>query len=373
MPAPDPHRADDLAPMQRALQLAEAAIGLTEPNPRVGCVIVGDGWTAEGHTQAAGQAHAEVMALRDAQAQGRSVAGATAYVTLEPCAHHGRTPPCCDALIAAGLARVVVAGVDPNPQVAGEGLRRLRAAGIEVDVGPGAEQAAELNIGFLSRMQRGLPFVRLKVAASLDGRTALDDGRSQWITGAAARQDGHRFRRRAGAVLTGIGTVLADDPRLDVREVPTAKQPLRVVIDARGQLPAAARIAQPPGPLLVYTADPDAPALAPLRGQGVQLAAAPVRGGRLELGAVLKDLAARGVNELHVEAGARLNASLLAEDRVDELLVYLAPMFIGPGRPMADLPALAQLSDAPRWRFVDSAPVGDDLRLRARRSIPPMA
>lgn len=367
MPAPAAFTPDDHRHMQRALQMAEAAIGLTEPNPRVGCVIVGPGWTAEGHTQAAGQAHAEVMALRDAQSRGLDVAGATAYVTLEPCAHHGRTPPCCDALIAARLGRVVVALGDPNPQVAGEGLRRLRAAGIRVDEGLGADESAALNVGFLSRMQRGLPFVRMKVAASLDGRTALDDGRSQWITGPAARQDGHRFRRRAGAILTGIGTVLADDPRLDVREVATPQQPLRVVVDARAQLPPQARIVAPPGELLLYTLDPDAPAARRLQGQGVQLAAAPGVQGRVDLAAVLRDLAARGVNELHVEAGARLNASLLAADQVDELLLYLAPMFIGPGRPMAALPPLAQLADATRFEFVDSTAVGPDLRLRARR------
>lgn len=353
--------------MQRALQLAEAAIGLTEPNPRVGCVIVGDGWTAEGHTQAAGQAHAEVMALRDAQTQGRDTTGATAYVTLEPCAHHGRTPPCCDALIAARIGRVVVALGDPNPLVAGEGLRRLRAAGIRVDVGLGGDEASALNVGFLSRMQRGLPYVRLKIAASLDGRTALDDGRSQWITGPAARQDGHRWRRRAGAILTGIGTVLADDPRLDVREVPTPKQPLRVLIDTRAELPPAARIVQPPGELLVYAQQADGDAARRLQDQGVQVAAAPVVGGRIDLAAVLADLAARGVNELHVEAGARLNGSLLAQDRVDELLVYLAPMLIGPGRGMAEQPALAALADARRYAFFESVPVGDDVRLRARR------
>jgi diaminohydroxyphosphoribosylaminopyrimidine deaminase / 5-amino-6-(5-phosphoribosylamino)uracil reductase len=370
MPANAAFSPDDLRHMQRALQLAEAAIGLTEPNPRVGCVIVGDGWTAEGHTQAAGQAHAEVMALRDAQSRGLDVAGATAYVTLEPCAHHGRTPPCCDALIAARLGRVVVALGDPNPQVAGEGLRRLRGAGIRVDEGLGADESAALNLGFLSRMRRGLPFVRMKIAASLDGRTALDDGRSRWITGPAARQDGHRFRRRAGAILTGIGTVRADDPRLDVREVPTPRQPLRVVVDARAELPPGARIVAPPGELLLYTLDPGAPAARRLQDQGVQLAAAPGLHGRVDLSAVLQDLAARGVNELHVEAGARLNASLLAADQVDELLLYLAPMLIGPGRPMAALPALAQLADAARFEFFDSTPVGADIRLRAHRVRP---
>jgi diaminohydroxyphosphoribosylaminopyrimidine deaminase/5-amino-6-(5-phosphoribosylamino)uracil reductase len=354
--------------MQRALALAAAAIGLTEPNPRVGCVLAGDGWQAEGHTQEAGQAHAEVMALRTAQAQGHDPAGATAYVTLEPCAHHGRTPPCCDALIAARVARVVVALGDPNPLVGGEGVRRLRAAGIQVDQGLREAEARELNIGFLSRMQRGLPFVRLKIAASLDGRTALEDGRSQWITGPEARRDGHAWRRRAGAVLTGIGTVLADDPRLDVREVATARQPLRVVIDARLQLPPAARILPPPGAVRIYTADASGPAAAALRDGGAQVVEAATVGGRVDLAAVLKDLAAQGVNELHVEAGARLNASLLSSDQVDELLVYLAPMFIGPGRGMAALAPLPQLADACRFAFIESTAVGADLRLRARRT-----
>ncbi len=374
MPAPASPAALDQDRMQRALQVAEQAIGLSDPNPRVGCVLAGDGWTAEGHTQAAGQAHAEVMALRAARAAGHDPRGATAYVTLEPCAHHGRTPPCCDALVEAGIARVVVALADPNPLVGGRGIERLRAAGIGVELGLGEAQARELNIGFLHRMTRGLPFVRLKVAASLDGRTALADGRSQWITGAAARADGHAWRRRAGAVLTGIGTVLADDPRLDVRELPTARQPLRVVLDARLQIAPNARIVQPPGELLVYTAQADSAAAYTLRECGTQVAAAPLQGTRIDLGAVLHDLAARGVNELHVEAGARLNASFVEGDLVDEWLAYLAPMLVGPGRAIADLPGLADLADARRWQFVDAQLLAGDVRLRARRlAAPPRA
>lgn len=374
MPAPASPAALDQARMQRALQVAEQAIGLSDPNPRVGCVLAGDGWTAEGHTQAAGQAHAEVMALRAARAAGHDPRGATAYVTLEPCAHHGRTPPCCDALVEAGIARVVVALADPNPLVGGRGIERLRAAGIAVELGLGEAQARELNIGFLHRMTRGLPFVRLKVAASLDGRTALADGRSQWITGVAARTDGHAWRRRAGAVLTGIGTVLADDPRLDVRELPTARQPLRVVLDARLQIAPNARIVQPPGELLVYTAQADCAAADTLRECGAQVAAAPLQGTRIDLAAVLRDLAARGVNELHVEAGARLNASFVEHDLVDEWLAYLAPMLVGPGRAIADLPGLADLADARRWQFVDAQLLGGDVRLRARRlAAPPQA
>lgn len=339
-------RLDTSSAWARALQLAESAIGLTDPNPRVGCVLLspeGEELGA-GHTQAAGQAHAEVMALRDAAARGHDVRGATAVVTLEPCAHHGRTPPCCDALIAAGVGRVRVALQDPNPLVAGQGMARLAAAGIAVELAPNAvaEAAAELNIGFLSRMQRGRPFVRLKSALSLDGRTALPDGRSQWITGEAARTDGHAWRRRAGAVLTGIGTVLADNPRLDVRLVPTARQPLRLVLDPQGRLPADARIRQPPGELRV------------------------IGPGRADLHALLDQLGAEGINELHVEAGPVLSGAFLDAGLVDELLLYQAPVLIGDGRPVAALGTLADLASARRWRRVDATPLGDDLRLRLR-------
>ena len=341
MPAPDISAA-----LQRALALAAQAIGLSDPNPRVGCVILApDGRElGAGHTQAAGQAHAEVMALRDAAARSHDVRGATAIVTLEPCSHHGRTPPCCDALIAAGIGRVVVAVEDPNPLVAGQGLTRLRAAGIAVELADTAtaDSARELNIGFFSRMQRGRPFVRLKSAISLDGRTALPDGRSQWITGEAARTDGHAWRRRTSAVLTGIGTVLADDPRLDVRLVPTDKQPLRLVLDPQGRLPADARILRQPG---------EARAIGP---------------GRADLPALLADLGGQGINELHVEAGPTLSGAFLDAGLVDELLVYQAPMLIGEGRPLAALAPLAQLGDAPRWRLVEATPVGQDLRLRLR-------
>ena len=341
MPLPDIPAA-----LTRALSLASHAIGLSDPNPRVGCVILAaDGQElGAGHTQAAGQAHAEVMALRDAAARSHDVRGATAVVTLEPCSHHGRTPPCCDALIAAGIARVVVAVQDPNPQVAGQGLARLRAARLRVELADEAiaEAARELNIGFFSRMQRGRPFVRLKSAISLDGRTALPDGRSQWITGEAARTDGHAWRRRAGAVLTGIGTVLADDPRLDVRLVPTQNQPLRLVLDPQQRLPAAARIRQPPGEVRV------------------------IGPGRADLPALLADLGRQGINELHVEAGPTLSGAFLEAGLVDELLIYQAPLLIGEGRPLAALAPLASLADARRWRLVEATPVGDDLRLRLR-------
>jgi diaminohydroxyphosphoribosylaminopyrimidine deaminase/5-amino-6-(5-phosphoribosylamino)uracil reductase len=361
--------------MRAALALAEQAIGLSDPNPRVGCVIVGrDGQViGEGHTQQAGGPHAEVMALRDARSRANSAAalrGATAYVTLEPCAHHGRTPPCCDALIEAGVGRVVAALGDPNPLVGGQGLARLAAAGIEVSCGLLSEAARELNIGFLSRMLRGRPWLRLKVAASLDGRTALSNGVSQWITSAAARADGHAWRKRAGALLTGIGTVQADDPRLDVRLVETAHQPLRVVLDSQLRIDPAAQILQAPGQTLIYTAADQhgatpAERLAALPGVTLQPIGAGADG-RLDLSAVLADLGRRGINELHVEAGQRLNGALVQAGLVDELLLYLAPKLLGPGRDLLQLPALQTLAGVTELEFTDIGRVGPDLRLLAR-------
>jgi diaminohydroxyphosphoribosylaminopyrimidine deaminase / 5-amino-6-(5-phosphoribosylamino)uracil reductase len=357
-----PPHADD------ALALALRAVGVSEPNPRVGCVVV----DAEAHvvgqgsTQRAGEAHAEVVALRQAKERAR---GATVYVTLEPCSHHGRTPPCCDALIDAGVAKVVVAIEDPNPQVAGRGLARLRAAGIEVEVvgGECGGASRELNIGFFSRMLRGKPWVRMKVAASLDGRTALPDGTSQWITGEAARADGHSWRKRAGAVLTGIGTVRDDDPRLDVRAVATEVQPLRVVVDSRLEIDAAARLLQPPGKALVYTTSRDAARVAAVKSDHVEVAPlAADANGKTDLVAMLADLARRGINELHVEAGEKLNASLLRAGLVDELLLYVAPRLFGEGRGIAALGALGSLAESLDFEFIDVERVGGDLRLRLR-------
>jgi len=366
-----PLTALDHARVAEALALAEEAIGVSDPNPRVGCIVgAADGRVlGRGATQRAGGPHAEIVALGAARAAGHDPRGATAWVTLEPCAHHGRTPPCCDALIAAGIARVVVAVGDPFAAVNGSGLARLRGAGVEVEMADAALAAAarELNIGFFSRVLRGRPWVRMKIAASLDGRTALADGRSQWITGAAARADGHVWRRRASAVLTGIGTVREDDPRLDVRAVPTTLQPTLVVVDSRLRTPPTARLFDVPGRALwIYAAAADAPRTAALgaRGAEVRLLADPH--GKVDLTALLAELAARGVNELHVEAGTRLNASLLAADLVDELLVYLAPKLIGPGREMAALPPLAALDDARPLRFVDVRQLGADLRIVAR-------
>lgn len=354
--------------MRQALALAGQAVGLTEPNPRVGCVLVGaDGAVlGQGHTQRAGGPHAEIVALRDAAAAGRDVRGATAYVTLEPCSHHGRTGPCCDALVAAGIARVVASCTDPNPLVAGQGFGRLRAAGVAVETGDGGAASRELNLGFFSRMVRGTPWVRLKVAASLDGKTALDDGRSQWITGEAARADGHAWRARATAVLTGIGTVLQDDPRLDVRLAPAERQPDLAVVDSRLELPPTARLFLPGRRLWVYTAQPDAARRAELEARGAEVIALPGPGGKVDLAAMLRDLARREVNELHVEAGFKLNGSLVREGLVDEVLAYLAPKLIGQGQGVASFGPLPALDAALPLRFLTTDRIGDDLRVIAR-------
>lgn len=356
--------------LRDALALAEGSFGLTEPNPRVGCILgFGDGRViGVGATQQAGGPHAEVMAMREAQARGLVTAGATAWVTLEPCAHRGRTPPCCDALIAAGVSRVVVAVADPFPQVNGAGLARLRAAGIEVCLATGelAQAAHDINVGFFSRVQRGLPWVRMKVAASVDGVTALSNGQSQWITGEAARHDGHLWRRRASAVLTGIGTALADDPRLDVRAVSTAFQPMRVVVDSQLRLPSSARLLQPPGAVLIFTANADLEAHAELQAQGAGVLLAAGADGRVDLHAMLRELAQRGVNEVHVEAGAVLNGALLQAGLVDEVLLYLAPSLLGSGRPVAHWPAMVTLAERVQLRFEDVQMLGEDLRIRAR-------
>jgi diaminohydroxyphosphoribosylaminopyrimidine deaminase / 5-amino-6-(5-phosphoribosylamino)uracil reductase len=353
-----------------AIDLARRSIGITEPNPRVGCVLVaadGTRMLGSGHTQPAGQAHAEIMALRDAAARGEDVRGATAYVTLEPCAHHGRTGPCCDALVAAGIRRVVASIEDPNPLVAGQGFGRLRAAGVSVDVGPGARESRELNVGFFSRMLRARPWLRMKIAASLDGQTALANGQSQWITGEPARADGHAWRARAGALLTGIGTVLEDDPRLDVRLATVTKQPPLVVVDSRLQTPPdAALFAVPDRSVWVYAAEAHPDARAALEARGATVTHLPGPGQKVDLAALLKDLAGRGVNELHVEAGFKLNGSLLRDGLVDEFLVYLAPKLLGPGQGMVNIGPLASLGEATPLEFTSVEPVGADLRIVAR-------
>ena len=356
--------------MQQALGLAREALYLTSPNPRVGCVLVGaDGSVlGRGHTQRAGEAHAEVMALRDAQAQGHDVQGATAYVTLEPCSHQGRTGPCCDALASAGVARVVVALQDPNPLVAGQGTARLRAAGVQVEVGLLEGEAHDINMGFFKRMTQGTPWVRMKIAASLDGQTALNNGASQWITSAPARDDGHAWRARACAVLTGIGTVLEDDPQLDVRAVSTPRQPTLVVMDSQLETPLTAKLFQPQRPVWIYCATEHAVRRAALEAKGAQVVCLPNATGKVDLAAMLKDLGAKHLNEVHVEAGHKLNGSLLREGLVDELLTYLAPKLMGQGRGMTNLGPFATLDETQALSFHEVTQIGPDLRILARLS-----
>jgi diaminohydroxyphosphoribosylaminopyrimidine deaminase / 5-amino-6-(5-phosphoribosylamino)uracil reductase len=389
-----------------ALQLAQQASYLTNPNPRVACLIYQASGilVGQGHTQPKGQAHAEVMALRDAVANGHSVKGATAFVTLEPCSHYGYTPPCCNALIDAGIAKVVVAILDPNPLVSGRGVQMLRGAGIEVEVllpdSPEAVASRELNIGFFSRMVRKIPWVRMKVAASLDGQTALANGQSQWITGPGARADGHAWRARACAVLTGVGTVLQDDPLLDVRHVDTPRQPHLVIVDSKLETPLNAKLfatvgkrAVAPALAVKFNLSPDA--VNCIAGRAIYIYAAvpndtkkaalealgatviympePATGDpanasniKVDLRAMVLDLAQREINELHVEAGFKLNGSLLKADVVDELLLYTAPKLLGPGMGMANTPALAQLGEAVQLNFKSVDLVGEDLRIVAR-------
>ena len=354
------------------MQLARQGLLLTQPNPRVGCVITDAQGEVlgTGHTQRAGGPHAEVMALRDAQARGQSTNGATAWVTLEPCSHQGRTGPCCDALIHAGISKVVASLADPNPLVAGQGFERLRAAGVTVETGPGAEESRELNIGFFSRMIRATPWVRLKAATSLDGKTALDNGVSQWITGPEARADGHAWRARACAVLTGIGTVLEDDPQLDVRLIETPRQPHLVVVDSRLETPLTARLFGPQRRLLIYTASVDTQKSDALRSLGAEVIHLPgqtaATQSKVDLAAMLRDLARREVNELHVEAGHKLNGSFMREKLVDELLIYQAPMLIGEGRGLAHFGPLTELTQAVRLEIEETIQIGPDLRIRAR-------
>ncbi|MDR1463118.1 MAG: bifunctional diaminohydroxyphosphoribosylaminopyrimidine deaminase/5-amino-6-(5-phosphoribosylamino)uracil reductase RibD [Azoarcus sp.] len=363
----DREAAADREAMARALVLARQGLATATPNPRVGCVIVRDGRTVgEGWHRRAGEPHAEVLALA---AAGEAAKGATAYVTLEPCAHFGRTPPCADALIAAGVARVVAAMEDPNPKVAGRGIARLRAAGLNVECGLLHDEAVELNPGFISRMSRQRPWLRLKAAATLDGKTALENGVSQWITGPEARADGHHWRARACAILTGIGTVKADDPQLSVRALPCERQPLRILIDARLEVDPAARILQD-APALIVTASADKTRTQRLASLGHRILCLPAANGHVELSALPRELAALELNEVHIEAGARLNGALLAADCVDELLLYLAPMALGStARGIFDLPVLTALDEAHRFDIRDCAKIGGDLRILARKTI----
>jgi diaminohydroxyphosphoribosylaminopyrimidine deaminase/5-amino-6-(5-phosphoribosylamino)uracil reductase len=354
----------DHAHMAHALRLAERGLYTTQPNPRVGCVVAqGEEVVGTGFHQRAGEPHAEVFALREA---GERARGATAYVTLEPCAHYGRTPPCAEALIAAGVARVVVAAEDPFPQVAGRGMARLRAAGLAVEVGLLREAARELNVGFFSRIERGRPWLRVKLAMSLDGRTALANGESKWITGAAARDDVQRWRARSSAILTGSGTVLADNPHLTVRLPPNEAcvPPLRVVLDRQLRTPEDSHVVDDAAPtLLLHAAAIDAGK----RGSGTEYLPVAERGAALDLVAALALLAARDCNEVQVEAGPTLCGALFAAGLVDELLLYIAPLLLGDSaRPLLHLPSLADM--AARWRLqvVDQRQLGPDWRLRLR-------
>jgi diaminohydroxyphosphoribosylaminopyrimidine deaminase/5-amino-6-(5-phosphoribosylamino)uracil reductase len=352
--------------MARALQLAQRGLFTTTPNPRVGCVLVRDGRiVGEGWHEKAGMPHAEAAALTAIVGAGGTAKGATAYVTLEPCSHFGRTPPCVDALIEAGVVRVVAAMPDPNPLVAGQGLAKLAAAGIAVASGLLAAEAHELNIGFVSRMTRGRPWLRLKVAASLDGKTALNNGVSQWITGPAARRDAHIWRARSCAVLTGIGTVKDDNPRLTVREVPTTRQPLRVVIDSRLETPLDAAVLEGGNVLIAAAQDNDR--AADLRARGAEIVILPNAQGKVELADLLQELGRRGINEVLAEAGTRLNGSLLREGCVDELLIYQAPILLGDAaRGMFGLAEITDLAGARRLNIIERRVVGADCRIRAR-------
>ena len=365
--------------MQKALDLAAQALRITSPNPRVGCVIVNAQGhvVGQGHTQRAGGPHAEVVALQDAASKNLSVEGATVYVSLEPCAHHGKTGPCCEALAKAKVGKVVVAMVDPNPLVAGKGIDKLKAANIDVEIGDGASASASLNPGFLSRMSRQKPWVRMKIAASLDGQTSLQNGQSQWITGPEARADGHAWRARACAILTGIGTVLEDNPLLDIRLSLHAESPIRmphlVIVDSRLETPLDARLfehSKPNSPtprqVWIYAAIDNPAKRASLEALGAQVTLLPNPDGKVDLNALLHDLGRREVNELHVEAGHKLNGSLLREACVDEFLVYLAPQMLGSGRGMAQWGPLDNLSQALRLEFTETQLIGKDLRVLAR-------
>jgi diaminohydroxyphosphoribosylaminopyrimidine deaminase/5-amino-6-(5-phosphoribosylamino)uracil reductase len=355
--------------LTRALDLARKSLSISSPNPRIGCVITSaDGtFLSQGHTQQAGGPHAEIMALRDATANGHTVQGATAYVTLEPCSHHGRTGPCCDALIAAGIAKIVATNTDPNPLVSGQGFARLRAAGVEVEVLPAdhplAIEARDLNIGFFSRMVRKKPWVRMKVAASLDGQTALNNGASQWITSEAARADGHAWRARAC-------TVLADNPLLNVRLVDTPRQPHLVIVDSRLETPLDAALFIAGRACYIYAAVPNDAKKAALEARGATVIYMPgVTSGtesKVDLNAMLLDLAKRENNELHLEAGHKLNGSFVREGLVDEFLVYLAPKLLGLGQGMLNFGPLTQLTDGIDLNFQSVERVGPDLRVIAR-------
>lgn len=354
---------DNTRHMASAIRYARRGLHTTHPNPNVGCVIVKDGTVVgEGWHHKAGEAHAEINALRRA---GADAEGATAYVTLEPCSHHGKTPPCADALIAAGIKKVYVAMQDPNPKVAGEGIQKLRDAGIDVEVGLLESRARTLNPGFIKRMEKGLPYVRIKMAMSVDGRTAMASGESQWITGEAAREDVQYLRARSSAILTGIGTILSDDPSLNVRLQTThgeVRQPVRVILDSKGQLPANAKTLSLHGKVMVYTANPSAIQAH----DNLDIIEAPLKGEHLDLHYVLQSLAQHEINEVHVEAGAVLCGALLNAGLVDEVVVYMAPHLMGnDARGLFELPEIQQMSQRVALKIEDIRAVGDDWRITA--------
>ena len=358
--------------MSEALAEAQNALYLSNPNPRVGCVIVKNGQViGRGFTQKVGEAHAEVQALADAKSRGNDLVGSTIYVTLEPCNHTGKTPPCVDALIAAKPAKVIIAMSDPNPLVGGKGLERLKAAGIEVHCGLLEAEAIELNRGFISRMTRGLPWVRLKIAASLDGRTALPDGKSQWITGPLARADGHHWRAQACAIVTGVGTVKEDDPSLNVREVLTHRQPWRIIIDSKLDTPINAKVLNhlDQSKVLIVCAELDSQEHSErtraFEARGIEVIAMANAFGKVDLPKLFLYLAQeRQMNEIHIEAGFKLNGSMLRENCVDELLLYYAPFFMGEGIGMANVSTLSSLDIPKDWKVIDQRLFGPDLRLR---------
>ena len=359
-----PFSAGDFEFMARALRLAERGLYTTTPNPRVGCVLVKDGRVVgEGWHERAGEAHAEVVALKAAAA---SAEGSTAYVSLEPCSHQGRTPPCTHALVEANVARVVAAVQDPNPQVAGKGLQKLRDAGMRVEVGLMEEQARELNIGFVSRMTRGRPWMRVKIAASLDGKTALANGVSQWIGGPDARRDGHHWRARSCAVMTGIGTLKDDDPRLTVRDVETTRQPLRIVVDSRLRITPEAKLLDG-GAVLIATATQDDAKARALKAKGADVVVLPNAEGKVDLLRLTQHLGGIGINEVLVEAGINLDSALLRAGVMDELLFYLAPLLLGDaGRGMLDLGNLTRMEQRLELDIRDTRLFGPDLRVLAR-------
>jgi diaminohydroxyphosphoribosylaminopyrimidine deaminase / 5-amino-6-(5-phosphoribosylamino)uracil reductase len=358
--------------MSKALAEAQKALYLSNPNPRVGCVIVKDDKViGKGFTQKVGSAHAEIQALANAKSLGNDPAGSTIYVTLEPCSHTGRTPPCVDALIAAKPKAIFVAMSDPNPLVGGKGLEKLKTAGIVVHCGLMEAEAHALNPGFISRMTRGLPWVRMKIAASLDGKTALPDGRSQWITGPLARADGHHWRAQACAIVTGVGTVKEDDPTLNVRDVQTERQPWRIIVDSKLETPPAAKILNniDQSGVIIVCASLDGPEMQQkakaFTARGIEVIAMANPSGKVDLPKLFSYLAKeREMNEIHIESGFKLNGSLLRENCVDELLLYYAPFLMGDGIGMANVAPLNSLNDREQWQIIDHSLFGSDLRLR---------